>query len=346
MTADGALRIGVLGAGAVGTTLALKLSAVGLPVTLVGRGEFPVGPSDLFVRDLSGRVHASGGGFELSTNPEALAGADICLVAVKSKDSESAGAALAPALRPGALVVSFQNGLRNAARLRRTLTRQTVLPGVVSANIVRPSDREFRQATSGPLAVGAADGVDGERLEALREAFARAGETLAVRDDIADVQAGKLLLNLNNGVCAVTGTTIAQSVRSRELRWCLAVLMREGLKVLGEAGFSPRSISGPSPRLIARVLPLPDAIVLRAAKSMVEIDPAARSSTLQDLRAGRMTEIGDICGEIVRLGEEVGRAAPANRLITGLVRELERQGPGRRFHSAGELVRRLRDVAA
>ena len=343
---DTIVKIGVLGAVALGTTLGIKLSAVGMPVTLVGRHKFIGGKNDLFVRDLSGRIHGPGGGFQICTDPERLAEVDICLVAVKSNDSESAGVALAPALHPDALAISFQNGLRNPQRLQRSLTRQTVLSGVVSTNVVRPTPREFRQATSGPLAVGAALGDNAARFDELREAFARAGDVLKIRKDIADVQAGKLLLNLNNGICTVTDTTIAESIRCRKLRWCFARLMREGYEILRKAGLRPRAIVGAAPRLIAAVLPLLDAIVLRAAKSMVEIDPTARSSTLQDLRAGRPTEIGDMCGEIVRLGEEVGIAAPSNQLVTDLVRELERQTPDQSFLSAEELVWRLKNAGA
>ncbi|MBC8071592.1 MAG: 2-dehydropantoate 2-reductase, partial [Deltaproteobacteria bacterium] len=162
------------------------------------------------------------------------------------------------------------------------------------------------------------------RLRALADALVRAGDVCHLRDDVDDVLAGKLLLNLNNGVCAVTGMTIAESLRSRVTRSCFAILMREGLTVMREAGLHPARVLALPPSWIARLLTLPDAIVLRVAKSLANVDPRAKSSTLQDLEAGKPTEIDELSGEIVRLAERAGVPAPANRVMVELVHELER----------------------
>lgn len=327
------MKVGIFGAGAIGTSLGIRLSSAGLPVRMLARASLCDVADALVLETIDGRTLRPREDLELSADPDVLRDVDVCLVTVKSRDTSEAARVLANVLREDALVVSFQNGLRNPARLRQELAN--VSGGMVSYNVVRPSPALFRQATKGPLVAGAMAG-----LEPLVAAFAQSGDRLALREDIEHVMAGKLLLNLNNGVCAVTGVTIAESVRSRTLRRCFGVLIREGLRVMRRAGLQPRSVVGLPPGAIARLLALPDAIVLRVAKSLVAIDPTAKSSTLQDLEAGKPTEIDDICGEIVRLAEEHGAEAPANRTIVQGVHALEQQ-ERKRFWSPDDLLRRL-----
>jgi 2-dehydropantoate 2-reductase len=329
-TVHAPIEIGIFGAGAIGTFLGVRCSSVGCPVTLVGRRSLVEAKDRLRIHGLDGRACVPGPDLIVTDDPTALADVDVCLVTVKSRDTEAAGRCLAGVLRPGAVVVSFQNGLRNPATLRAELAigsrgrAPTVVAAMVSYNVLREGPSTLRQATGGPLVIGTGTGETGTRLRALAAALVLAGDVCRLRDDVDEVLAGKLLLNLNNGVCAVTGMTIAESLRSRVTRSCFAILMREGLAVMRAAELHPARVLALPPSWIARLLAWPDAIVLRAAKSLANVDPRAKSSTLQDLEAGKPTEIDDLSGEIVRLAERAGVAAPANRLLVELVHELER----------------------
>jgi 2-dehydropantoate 2-reductase len=342
-----AMKLGVFGAGAIGSFLGVRLSAVGVPVTLVARPALVEIRDRLVVHTVDGTAVHPGSDLVITQDPQALADVDVCLVTVKSRDTEAAGRTLARILPRDAVVVSFQNGLRNPASLRAELAigsrarAPQVIAAMVSYNVLRDDACSFRQATGGPLVIGTADGDAGERLRTLAAAFVRAGERCRLRADVDDVLAGKLLLNLNNGVCAVTGLTIAQTLRSRTLRLCFAKLMHEGLAVMRASGLHPASVLLLPPAWIARLLGWPDAIVLRAAKSLANVDPRAKSSTLQDLEAGRPTEIDELSGEIVRLAERAGVPAPANRLIVELVHELEASARPLRFYAPERLQQRL-----
>jgi 2-dehydropantoate 2-reductase len=333
------MKVGVFGAGAIGASLGIRLSAAGVPVRMLARPSLCQVADDLVLHTIEGRRVRPGPDLVLGADPTVLHDVDMCLVTVKSRDTIGAARTLLDVLPGHATVVSFQNGLRNPDRLRAELGPR-VSGGMVSYNVVRPQPAVFRQATKGPLVAGRLPGARGDDLRRLADAFEAGGDHLALRDDIEHVMAGKLLLNLNNGVCAVTGVTIAESVRSRTLRRCFALLIREGIAVMRRAGLRPRSIVGLSPSVIGRLLGLPDAIVLRAAKSLVAIDPQAKSSTLQDLEAGKPTEIDDICGEIVRLADEHGGRARCNRTIVDGVHALEQQDD-KRWWSPEELLRRL-----
>jgi 2-dehydropantoate 2-reductase len=327
------VKVGVFGAGAIGSFLGVRLSSAGVPVTLLARKSLVAIRDRIVVHAVDGTTSKPGDDLVITEDPAALADVDVCLVTVKSRDTEAAGRTLAPLLRREAAVISFQNGLRNPARLRGELAMGSrgrgpaVVPAMVSYNVLRDTETSYRQATGGPLVIGTADGEAGTRVRELAAAFGRAGERCKVRDDAENVIAGKLLLNLVNGVCAVTGLTIAETLRSRMLRWCFAALMREGLDIMRRAGLHPTSVLLLPPNVIARVLTWPDAIVLRAAKSIASVDPRAKSSTLQDLEAGKPTEIDDLSGEIVRLAAQAGTIAPANTVIVDAVHELERSAP-------------------
>ena len=151
------------------------------------------------------------------------------------------------------------------------------------------------------------------------------------------LQTAKLLLNLNNGVCAATGLSIAESVRSRELRRYFSLCITEGLAATKAAAMPVARIGRLAPPLIARLLRLHDFVFTRLAGSFVKIDPEARSSTLQDLERGKTTEIDYLNGEVVRIAEANGLRAPANKVIVEAVHELEAATDPLPFLNAAQL---------
>lgn len=257
----------------------------------------------------------------VTADAAALAECEICLVAVKSGASEEAGKALAPVLSDSATVVSLQNGLGNVDRLRRGGLTQSAYSSLVVFNVHRPDSSTFVQATDGPIMIERSPAT--ERVHEVLEA---AGVDAVLRDDLDAVQTTKLLLNLNNGLCALTGLPIRESILSKDLRWCFSTCICEGMHVMKAAGLPIVRIGRLSPPLLSRVLLLPNFIVERISGSFMKIDPGARSSTLQDLDAGKKTEIDYLNGEIVNLADRAGISAPANRFVTTGVHRLEESG--------------------
>lgn len=342
------MHVGVVGAGAIGGYLAAELSAGGARVTLVHRkGAAGAEKAPLAVR-ADGIVFKQTTEILLTDSLDALRGADACLVTVKSRDTEAAADALAGALSPDTVVVTFQNGLRNAEILRARLGER-VTPGVVTYNVFIDERGRRRQATTGKLLAGLLPGPGGMRLRALREAFRAAGERLDLRADIDRVLLGKLLLNLNNGVCAATGLGIAASLLDRDARACFAHCLREGLHWMSRAGLRPARVTALPPALLPLVLGLPGPLVDRAARAIAGIGAAARGSTLQDLDRGRATEIDELNGAIAAIARRAGGSAPINELVTRIVHEHERAaaaGQPPDFVPPGELRARMERILA
>jgi 2-dehydropantoate 2-reductase len=319
------MRVGILGAGAIGGYLGVCLSAAGAEVTMVGREWLVQARSQLAAVPQSGRALLPRASLRVVTEADALADADICLVTVKSKDTDQAGAVLAGILDVETPVVSFQNGLDNARRLGAHLGSERVTAGVVTYNVFRDGPR-FCKATIGDLFAGRLDGSRGEKLRRLASDFATVGERLQLRRDIDAIILGKLLMNLNNGVCAAAGVSIADSLRSRDARWVFARCLLEAMAVCKGAGLRPARVTVIPSTWIARLLSLPGSLVALLARSIGRIDPAARSSTLQDLDRGRTTEIDDLNGAIVALARVHAMTAPANETIVSIIHDLERAG--------------------
>jgi len=315
------MQVGIVGMGAIGGFIGVKLSTVTSVVGLDRVRPTPRPPTEE-VTDVHGRSFLRGD-LTVTTDPAGLAACEAVLVATKSSATSEVATQLAGVLPDDVPVVSMQNGLRNAGRLREHLGSRG-LGGVVGYNVFRDGPQRLVQATEGKLFAGMTEGVAGARLRRLAAVLRRADERLNLEPDIDAVLAGKLLLNLNNGICAVTGFPIVASIKHRDARWCFAQAMHEGIRVMKAAGVSPkRATILPSP-WIARLLALPDWLVLRVARSLVELSPEARSSTLQDLDRGSLTEIDELNGAIVWLAERAGVRAPVNGLVTELVHEHER----------------------
>jgi len=156
-------------------------------------------------------------------------------------------------------------------------------------------------------------------------------EGLAVEThaDIKAVQWGKLLINLNNALVALSGLPLASELADRRWRLILAGQIDEALAAMKASHIAPARIGGLRPGLLPKLLRLPDWLFKRLARRMLAIDPQARSSMWDDLQRGRPTEIGELQGAVLGLAQRTGTPAPVLKSVTALVRAAEaaRLGP-------------------
>lgn len=318
------LPITIAGAGSVGCYIGARLAAAGRNVTLLTRPALAaeIARHGLLCSDLDGHdIDVGPEQLKLSTIPsEALAGAKLILVTVKSHDTDAMAALIAEHADSDAIAVSLQNGVCNAPILRRRLGPERVVDAMVPFNVVqsRPPDAapRFHRASGGVILI--------EKTAAgLRQVLEVPHMPVAERDDIEAVLWGKLLVNLNNGLNALSGLPIVEQFGDRRWRALVARQLSEGLAVLNAAGIAYAPYEGVPQRVLALALRLPDALFRVAAKRMLSMDKNARSSMWEDLQAGRRTEIDHLQGEIIRLADEVGHPAPLNRRVLGLVKEAE-----------------------
>jgi len=153
-------------------------------------------------------------------------------------------------------------------------------------------------------------------------------------------QWAKLLLNLNNPINALASLPLKAQLSQRDFRRCLALAQSEALRVMDAAGIKPAKLTPLPPQWMPALLRVRDFIFRRVASSMLEVDPLARSSMLDDLQLGRRTEIDFIHGVIVKLAEQHRLRAPVNARLIALIRDAE--NGGRRDWEAAELYAELK----
>jgi 2-dehydropantoate 2-reductase len=228
------------------------------------------------------------------------------------------------------VVVSLQNGVRNADVLRGALSGRRTLAAMVPFNVVRRAPGAYHRASGGALRIedepGAAPVLAACRAAAL---------PIEARRDMPAVQWAKLVMNLNNAINALSGQPLAAELAQRVFRRCLAAAQREALGLLALAKQDVARLTALPPRWMPRLLEVPDRVFRLLASRVVAIDPHARSSMWDDLEARRPTEIDYLQGEVVTLADRLGRPAPINRTLVRLVREAE--AGGKRDLTADEL---------
>lgn len=304
------MRVGVMGAGAVGGYFGARLAQIGATVTLIGRA----GHVDAI--NARGLALTSGGAvthvpMAASTDVAALAGADVVLVTVKSTDTDAVAASLAGVLSADALVVSVQNGVDNAWRIRERAP-QPVVPAAVYVSAEMTGPGELRHNGGGRLVVGHALASEGtnsaSRLDQLLLLLAAAGIPCERSDDIRVDLWTKLTANCAyNAVSALTGLRYHHLVADAGIRAVMGLVTDENAAVAHADG-----------------VPVDVAALHLAVRRIAEVMPEALSSTAQDLQRGRPTEIAHLNGYVVRRGEALGVPTPVNHTLLALVALAER----------------------
>lgn len=319
------MKIAVFGSGLIGTYVGGSLRAAGADVVLIGRARMQqhIQAHGLVLTDLhKRRIALAATEVQFALTPDALADADLILVTVKSSATNEAAEVIARHAKPRALVLSLQNGIGNAATLQKALPDNVVLAGMVPFNVVQTPDHRLHRGSDGEVMVASSPA-----LTYWSPLFAAASLPLLQRDDFVAVQWGKLLLNLNNSVNALSGLPLKTQLSQRAYRRCLALMVEEALEALGRAGIVPAQVTRIAPRRLPMLLRLPDFLFTRIAAQLLRIDPEARSSMAEDLQAGRLTEIDYLNGAVVTLATAHGGDAPANRRMVALVRHAESGSP-------------------
>lgn len=335
-------QIVIFGAGSIGCYLGGCLSHAGANVTLIGRPRLQkeIAASGLTVTDWLGRNETIPGNnvqFELS--PECLSNADFVLLTVKSGDTLEAAKAIEQHCKPNTTIVSLQNGLRNVDVLKQHLPDHNIVKAMVPFNVLAKGQGHFHCGTEGNLAM---EGSPSE-LEPLTTALEKAALPVNLHTDLSGIQWGKLLMNLNNSVNALSGIPLKEQLENRTYRRVMANVVKEALAILNAANIKPARTGKVIPALMPYILSLPNGLFKIAAGATLKIDPQARSSMYEDLALHRKTEIDYLNGEIVQLASQLGLSSPANSYIVERVKAAEDLNKGSPNISAETLLRGLKE---
>ncbi len=294
------LQIAVMGAGAVGCYYGGMLARAGHAVTLIARPQHvkAIERDGLRMETRTFDEHVR---LRASTDPAAVRGAQLVLFCVKSADTEAAGRELLPHLSPGAVLLTLQNGVDNADRLRPVVPGHAVAASVVYVGTEMAGDGHVRHNGRGELVIEPTP--LGAALPAL---LAAAGIPAQESGNVRGALWVKFILNCAyNALSAISQMPYGQMVQGVGILDVMADVVAECKAVAQADGVTLASD------------------VDEAIRKIVQTMPAQYSSTAQDLARGKRSEIDYLNGFVVRRGEALGVATPANRALWALVKLLE-----------------------
>jgi len=304
------MKIAFLGAGALGCAIGSALTEGGHETWLVDRFAAHVEAmrrDGLQVDDATGSRRVK---VRATLNPAEVGPVDLVIVLVKSFHTDSAMRGALDLVGPETRVLSLQNGLGHEDMPSEIVARERVLAGKTYVGGVLKAPGHIQSGVSGKLTIiGELDGRVTERVRAIADAFNSAGLTTTVSDNILGTMWDKLLINVATGaITGITGLTYGQLYEEPVLKATALAAIEEAMAAAKAAG-----------------IPLSMTKAEQAWTLAAEgLSPAFKTSMLQSLEKGSVTEIDFINGSVVRWGQRLGVPTPVNATLVACIKGIER----------------------
>lgn len=295
------MRIAVFGTGGVGGYFGGRLAQAGEEVVFIARGEHlkAIRQNGLWVDSIAGDfvIHPA----QATDNPAEVGAVDAVLVTVKAWQVSEAAEAMKPMIGAKTLVIPLENGVDASDQLAAILGAGHVLGGLCHISVFVEGPGHIRHVAIQPhIAFGELDGQPSERVERLRQTFARAqGLAVEVSADIRVVLWEKFLfIAAISGVGAVTRQPAGVIRSVAETRDMLLRAMEEVAAVAEARGIAL------SPGIVQKTM------------AFIDNMPSATMASMQrDIIEGRPSELDAQNGAVVRLGREAGIPTPTHEFI-------------------------------
>jgi len=294
-------RVGVVGPGGVGGTLAVRLALGGCDVTCVAR------PDTVRVVREQGLELETADGSVLKAGPAAVealeAPVDLLLLTTKAPGLAEALSRVAPAAVADAVVLPLLNGIEHPAAIRAALGRR-VAPGSISRfEAYARAPGRVVQLSSSALVTLASDDLPRQALDAVARKLRGAGIEAHVEDDERTVLWRKgVRLAVLAAATSASGLAVGE-LRVEPWRARLDEALAEACRVALSAG--------------VEVTPAAQWEIIDA------MNPTLTTSTARDVVAGRPSELDAISGSVLRAAAGAGIDCPE---LTALVAEARRRG--------------------
>jgi len=304
-----AMRVAVLGSGAMGSIFGAALARAGADVWFFDRRRDVVEAirrDGLQLRGVSGDLTLN---LPATADPSAIPQSDVALVLVDSTATKDVAPIAKACLVPDGFALTLQNGIGNLEALAAVLGQGRVLAGSTYNSGAGLGPGRTTHTNRGLTVMGELDGAISERALTIAGMFEAARLPVEVVDNIEGHVWSKFVHNCAiNPVSAITGLRAGEIARTR-----------------------------PAAELLDRVLAEVLTVVAAAGVRLPEEDPRGhirdhcwerynRPSMLQHLESGRGTEIDALNGALVARAKELGIAVPVNETVVLVVKALEAAG--------------------
>lgn len=240
----------------------------------------------------------------VSDGPDILKGCRILFLFVKSYATEAAAADLAGAVDGDSIIVTLQNGIGNMEVLAEYFPGERIVYGSTSIGAYKPAPGAVVLGGMGDITIGGQNSFAVREVESL---FIKAGLGAAVTDRPDMAVWKKAIVNAGiNPLGAILGVPNGALIENDHARAIQELLVKEAVAVARAAGLGLD---------FGEMLEVTREVCRKTAKNLC--------SMLQDIRAGRRTEIDSINGTIADYGRKSGVPAPAHELMASLIRARE-----------------------
>ncbi len=310
------MRVAVLGAGAIGAYVGAALARGGTEVHLIARGENLKAMREHGVRVLSDR-----GDFEAhppaTDDPAEIGPVDVIFLGLKANSYQHAGSMLEPLMHEDTAVVAAQNGIPwwyfhgvsgpysgrqietvdPQGAVSRVIAPERAIGCVVYAGTELEAPGVVRHLEGTRFTIGEPNGTLSDRCQRFSDAMIEGGLKCPVESEVRDEIWVKLMGNVAfNPLSALTRSTMAGICRHDNARQLVARMMAETLEIAEAVGAHPH-------------------VSIEKRLAGAERVGEHKTSTLQDLEAGKPLELAAIIGAVVELADLTGIDAPCLRTV-------------------------------
>jgi 2-dehydropantoate 2-reductase len=293
-----------LGLGAVGATFASQFAGKGYPFRFVCDGKRKEKYGHRVIS-----VNAKPYAFSFVSPAEIPEPPDFVFVAVKEYHLEKALDLIEEIVGPQTVVMSLLNGIDSEDVIGTRLGRERVLPAFVARmDSTKEGDRVV-YSSPGQIVFGEPDGKRSDRVKRVERLLGEAGVLYEVSENIFRGMWWKFMANVGlNQAGAIMGAPYGHFQRYSPCLEVALSAMREVVAVAPHSGID-----------------LGEEDIDRSVRMLMALNPEGKNSMLQDLEAGRKTEVEIFAGKVCRLGAEAGIPTPVNRLFYDILKTLEWQ---------------------
>ncbi|KXA89947.1 hypothetical protein AKJ40_02235 [candidate division MSBL1 archaeon SCGC-AAA259M10] len=306
------MNITVLGSGAMGSLFGGLLTADGHDLTLVD-----VWKEHIETMKERGLVISTPEGternieVEATADPSSIGNADLVIVFVKSYQTKEALQDTSGFFDENVDVLTLQNGLGNPETISEYVPEKNIIAGVTAHGSTLKNPGHIIHAGVGPTKIGRYFTENDEKVSQLSKILTSAGFETEVTERIREEIWEKLLVNVGinppTALARVRNGLLVETEAGEEL---IETIVNEALQVAVEEGVNVRED------------------IVNHVKNVASSTSANKSSMLQDIEAGKKTEIEYLTGSIVRRAEKHDIEVPINRTLKHLVELSERTQNG------------------
>jgi 2-dehydropantoate 2-reductase len=324
-----AMKIGVVGCGALGSFYGAKLCRAGREVHFLLRSDYEiVRRNGVFIRSVQGDFHVNP---RPARVPEEIGRCDLVLIGLKTTANDQFPRLLPALVGAGTAVVTLQNGLGNEEQLAALFPREQILGGLCFVCLNRIAPGVIQHLDHGKIVLGEFRRWPEPRTHEIAALFRNAGVPCDVTDNLDRSHWEKLIWNVpfnGLGVASAAGFEAVASGQVSEgapLGPCLTTD-----KLLGDSRWEQLVRE-----LMAEVITAARALGLPITEALAEKQIARtrtmgpyKASTLLDFERGQPLELESLFLEPLRRGAKAGAHLPRLHALCAVLQELDRRKTG------------------